>query len=223
MADDRGSPTIPDQRPIWEKWHDTGRGERQEGEQERLRLAFAAQLSERSDVLDLGCGAGHDTVAFAEAGHRVTGVDFAASSLERLKARAELHEVKICSVLADLRNIDDLPAGPFDAVWAYLSLHYFDDDELTNILGYIHTKLRVGGRFGIAVKNPKDPLFGVGDLVTDEIYLRKGHLRRFLRPKAFERLLRRSGLTIVEGTEVWSSYGDAKEQSAISYWIGGKS
>lgn len=54
-------------------------------------LRLAAWMGRRADnclVLDIGCGAGTQSMLWAEAGHRVTGIDINASLIETATARA---------------------------------------------------------------------------------------------------------------------------------------
>src|SRR3954467_2711438 len=60
----------------------------------RVRAAWAARLRSwlpagPCDVVDLGCGTGSLALLAAEAGHRVTGVDFAPRMIEQARAKAD--------------------------------------------------------------------------------------------------------------------------------------
>ena len=46
------------------------------GDWRYLRQLLGARAEQRLDVLDLGCGSGHQSLAWAERGHRVVGLDF---------------------------------------------------------------------------------------------------------------------------------------------------
>src|ERR1035438_1900693 len=52
-----------------------------------LREAFAARLTPAAKLADLGCGPAFDSVSFATAGHRVTGIDRSAGMLDRKSTR----------------------------------------------------------------------------------------------------------------------------------------
>lgn len=66
-------------------------------------------------VLDAGCGTGSYSVAMAEAGFQVNGIDFAAGMLAkaRAKARGELSNL-LCFEQADLNSALSFPAAYFD-------------------------------------------------------------------------------------------------------------
>jgi SAM-dependent methyltransferase len=81
-----------------------------------------ANRSEGATVLDLGCGTGRFTIAVARAGHRVTGVDPAAASLDvaRAKPGAEL-VTWIEGSAQDIADLADLADAAFDR--AFLTSH----------------------------------------------------------------------------------------------------
>jgi 2-polyprenyl-6-hydroxyphenyl methylase/3-demethylubiquinone-9 3-methyltransferase len=104
-----------------------------------LREAFAGKPV---DVLDLGCGAGFLSNRLAEAGHRVTGLDRSAASLEAAKRRDAAGRVRW--VTGDLSKLPFEPAS-FDAVCAMDVLEHIED--LGTAIDEIVRVLRPGGRF----------------------------------------------------------------------------
>jgi 2-polyprenyl-3-methyl-5-hydroxy-6-metoxy-1,4-benzoquinol methylase len=73
-------------------------------------------------VLDAGCGSGRLTVALAEAGHEVTGVDSHAGRLDRARQRAERAGVSVTLLNADLDQPSSLGADTLDAIVSRLVL-----------------------------------------------------------------------------------------------------
>jgi ubiquinone/menaquinone biosynthesis C-methylase UbiE len=66
-------------------------------------------------VLDVGCGTGVLSLIFAELGHRVTGVDFAAKMLALAQEKAKLANLEIDFRLQDAANLSD-PDETYDVV-----------------------------------------------------------------------------------------------------------
>jgi len=75
------------------------------------RVAGAATL----DVLDVGCGTGFLSLLLAELGHRVTGIDVAASMLAMARRKAVARGLTVDFRYAD-GEAPDLPAGSFDLI-----------------------------------------------------------------------------------------------------------
>ncbi|WP_371525394.1 class I SAM-dependent methyltransferase [Streptomyces sp. NBC_01283] len=81
-------------------------------------LAETASPLRPGAALDLGCGAGGDTIWLAEEGWQVTAVDISTTAVERVRERAR--ELGIADrVAAEQHDLaDSFPAGQFDLVSA---------------------------------------------------------------------------------------------------------
>lgn len=55
------------------------------------------------EVLDVGCGVGRHSVAFAKRGHKVTGIDAVGPYLDEAIAQAATHEIPVEFLKADMR------------------------------------------------------------------------------------------------------------------------
>ena len=98
-------------------------------------------------ALDLCCGPGRCSVALAQAGFSVTGVDRTKFFLQKARLMARAAKTKIEWVEMDMR--DFVRADAFDLVLSmFTSFGYFDDkNEDLNVLRNIFTSLRSGGVF----------------------------------------------------------------------------
>jgi 2-polyprenyl-3-methyl-5-hydroxy-6-metoxy-1,4-benzoquinol methylase len=106
-----------------------------------------------NSILDLACGPGRHSVALAERGFSVTGVDLSDFLLGKAKERADAVGVEIEWIHEDMRNFKR--TGAFDlclSMWS--SFGYFEDmqDDLT-VLRNIHDSLASGGVFLIDTKS----------------------------------------------------------------------
>ena len=115
------------------------------------------------NVLDLGCGTGRHTAWLAEAGARVTAVDFSAGMLEQARARVPTGDVRF--VTHDLH--DPLPFGDasFDAAVSGLVLEHLRD--LSRFFVEAHRVLRPGGRAVVSAMHPAMFLRGSQARFTD--------------------------------------------------------
>jgi ubiquinone/menaquinone biosynthesis C-methylase UbiE len=110
------------------------------------------ELPQGAKVLDLCCGMGRHSLALAEAGYEVTGVDLSEALLR--EARAQAGAGAVTWLRSDMRK---LPlAGGFDAVVnLFTSFGYFEEDEeQIKVLTEIHRMLKPGGKFIIDFLNP---------------------------------------------------------------------
>ncbi|CAA9317366.1 MAG: hypothetical protein AVDCRST_MAG68-2729 [uncultured Gemmatimonadetes bacterium] len=104
-------------------------------------------LEPGAEVLDVACGWGRHSLALAEAGFRVTGMDLSETLLRRARKRAERAALPADFLRADMREIPF--QGRFDAVLSlFSSLGYFlSDEEDLRVLRGAHDALRPGGFF----------------------------------------------------------------------------
>lgn len=106
-----------------------------------------------SRVLDLGCGTGRLTIALAQAGHQVTGLDPHADSLHAARAKPGAQDVEwIDGTSAHLPD-----AATFDAV--LMSSHVVQaitiDDEWARTLADVQSALCLGGRLVFDSRDPQ--------------------------------------------------------------------
>jgi len=125
----------------------------QGAKQEVERMVGWLRLAPGAKVLDLCCGMGRHSLALAEAGYRVTGVDLSEVLLreaKRFDTRGQVTWHK-----ADMRRLP-LEHGEFDAVVnLFTSFGYFREDvEQIKVLREAARVLRPGGRFLLDFLNP---------------------------------------------------------------------
>jgi SAM-dependent methyltransferase len=109
-------------------------------------------------ILDLGCGTGRHSVALAQQGLQVTGVDLSPGMLAVARRRAEAANVAVEWVQSDATTFT--PSETYDAVICLcegaMCLLSGDEDALVHdqqILGTVTRALRPGGRFLLNVLN----------------------------------------------------------------------
>lgn len=103
------------------------------------KIAGHAPLS----VIDAGCGTGFLSLLFAEAGHRVTGVDFAPAMLEAARAKALARGLDMQFLESDAESIS-LPPASADLIVERHVLWTLPDPQIA--LRNWHKLLRSDGR-----------------------------------------------------------------------------
>ncbi|MFV0446703.1 MAG: class I SAM-dependent methyltransferase [Planctomycetaceae bacterium] len=127
---------------------------------ELITRAAIASTSPLQRVLDIGCGAGNNTLKLRQlAGYDldVSLVDLSRPMLERAASRIAAAGCCSCvTVAGDFRTVA-LPEGEYDVILAAAVLHHLrDDDDWLRTFRRLHSLLRTGGSVWIT------------DLVTQE-------------------------------------------------------
>lgn len=112
---------------------------------EQIEKALSLTKPNGKDVLDLCCGPGRCSIALAQAGFKVTGVDRTKFLLDKARSKAREAKAKIEWVQTDMR--DFVRPGAFNMVLSMCtSFGYFDNKrEDLEVLGNILTSLKPGG------------------------------------------------------------------------------
>jgi ubiquinone/menaquinone biosynthesis C-methylase UbiE len=115
--------------------------------------AFLAIVDEvpAARVLDLGCGTGRLAIGMAEHGHRVTGVDPAAASIDA--ARRKPGSEPITWIVG---TSSSLPDATFDTVvmTSHVAQFFVGDDDWADVLADLHRALVPGGRLVFDSRDP---------------------------------------------------------------------
>ncbi|HEV2217279.1 MAG TPA: methyltransferase domain-containing protein [Candidatus Dormibacteraeota bacterium] len=112
---------------------------------ELMQLVESGRLKPGRAV-DLGCGSGANAVYLAEHGFEVTGVDFAASALEKAELLAKAHNARVKWVQDDLTHLTHL-TGQFDVLVDYGVLDDLGGRDRDRYVEQVTPLARVGGQF----------------------------------------------------------------------------
>jgi ubiquinone/menaquinone biosynthesis C-methylase UbiE len=168
---------IQDQRLVWNKKHTLGDHEKYRNDVNLFAKMVLPELKKGSSLLDLGCGIGKDDNYFASNGVTITATDFSDVVIADDIAKYQLPNLAF--VVSDLSEPLPHSANSFNAVYAHLSLHYFSDDKTREIFAEIARVLKPSGRLFFACKSIHDHLYGEGEEVAQDTFVRKGHIRHF--------------------------------------------
>ena len=106
-------------------------------------------------VLDCACGIGTQALGLAKLGYRVTGSDVSAGAIQRARAEAALRELNVPFYVADVRHLDELPIGGFEAVISMDNSlpHLLSDSDLTEAARQMRAKLRPRGTLLASIRD----------------------------------------------------------------------
>lgn len=134
------------------------------------------------DVAELGAGQGRDTLAFLQAGMRVTAFDFADEGLAELREAAEVAGVqdRLTTIVGDAREPLPLPDGSMDAVYSHMLFNMaLSTPQLQRLSGEIHRVLRPGGLHVYTVRHVGDAHYGEGEPHGDDRFESGGFIVHF--------------------------------------------
>lgn len=115
--------------------------------------AVAVELSEPSQIIDLGCGNGRDSVFFARLGHQVLGLDLAATAIDQAMFSAANQDARSAAFeQADLRDPATLSSAieshfaTAPVIYARFLLHAVTEEVEASLLDVLANELPPGGR-----------------------------------------------------------------------------
>jgi SAM-dependent methyltransferase len=132
-----------------------------------VQLADALDPGRDLPLLELGCGTGRVTIALAEAGFRVVGVDTSRGMLDVCARAARERHVSgdVTPVLADMRDLKDVPPGPYNIAFCALNTFAYlasREDQLA-MLAAVKGRLLLQGVFVVDLTPPWPHLWPPSD------------------------------------------------------------
>lgn len=120
--------------------------------------SYLRQVGGGGRALDLGAGAGRDTVALAAAGYDVLAVDLSQRGLDRVRERAEAAGVaeRVSTRTADVREVA-MPPASYDAVVATTVLDHLPADDARTVWSRICEAIAPQGVLYVEVHTTDDP------------------------------------------------------------------
>jgi SAM-dependent methyltransferase len=193
--------------------------------QRRHDVAFYANTAKKygDPVLELGCGTGRITVAIAEAGYRIVGLDISGKMLERAaykrahmrrEARERLHLVQEDMAQFELgerfRTVV-IPFRPFQ--------HLLETDRQMECLNCVRKHLAPGGHlildfFQTDPERMHDPMFETEALLTEYDLPDGRHVALSERVASFHRALQQNDVEMI--FEV--TYAGGKQERLVMAW-----
>lgn len=158
-------------------------------------------------LLELGSGQAQDGCYFAGEGFSVIASDLEDSALELAKQKIAKMGVDVEVQKIDMR--DELPfaSESFDVVYAHLSLHYFNHDTTTRLIGEVHRILKPGGVLAFLVNSINDPEYGQGEEIEPDYFRTEKMAKRYFSANTARKYVESFDIGILD--ELGETYKDA--------------
>lgn len=130
-----------------------------------------------TEILDLGCGIGADTLYLIERGFHVLSCDFSNEALKSIQKNIAGSKTKYLDMFDKFSFEDE----SYSVIIADLSLHYFDQETTTHIMNEIKRILKKDGILLSRVASVNDVNFGagVGEQLEKNFYFEGDYTKRF--------------------------------------------
>lgn len=138
-----------------------------------------------TQILDLGCGQGIDTLHLIESGHKVIACDFSDVAIRNVANNIPEAETLRFNMKKDFPFQNE----QFEFVIANKSIHYFSEMETQKIISELYRIIKPNGVFVFVVNSTNDSNFGAGQGVELEknFYEVRGTTKRFFDRESLEK------------------------------------
>lgn len=138
-------------------------------------------------ILELGCGNGRDSLFFTRQGHTVSAIDQSNT--------INLDQKKLSVIVSDFIKYDYTKLENINVIYSRFTLHSISLEDEEILLKKIENKLDYGGIFCVEARTIKDPLYGIGNHISDTTY-ETDHKRRFIDAMEFIRKIFNMGFSL---------------------------
>lgn len=103
-------------------------------------------------ILEIGCGGGQCSIAFAKQGAKCTGIDISKEQLEYAEVLAKKNNVKVNFVHGSFQNLGNFKSNSVDIVFSAYALQY--SPNLKKVFSDVHRILKKNGLFVFSFDHP---------------------------------------------------------------------
>jgi tellurite methyltransferase len=152
-------------------------------------------INNKSNLIELGCGNGRDSVYFADQGLNILAIDQVELEIKFLQHRfPEKNNLSFsCDDFSDLGK-----ESTYDIVYSRFTLHSINVFQQKRVLNWAYQQLSESGVLCVEVRGKHNELYEKGEPVAQEkdAYIFDNHYRRFIDFDSFCTELKEIGFTI---------------------------
>ena len=144
-----------------------------------------------TNILELGCGQGRDSLFFANFGHNVIATDIsenAINSVKKIKNEQNIGNLELH--LHDTLNPFNFTDLKFELIYSNLALQFFNLKQLSGILSNIKKIMKPNSFFLFSTKKSGDKYFNFGNKLSENSFEYNGITRFFFNKSELENILK---------------------------------
>ncbi len=103
-------------------------------------------------ILEIGCGGGQCSIAFAKQGAICTGIDISTEQLKYAKFLAKKNKVNVKFIKGDIQTLKGIKSNSYDIVFSAFALHYVPN--IMKCFKEVYRVLKKNGLFVFSFDNP---------------------------------------------------------------------
>ncbi len=123
-------------------------------------------------ILEIGCGGGQCSIAFAKQGAKCTGLDLSKAQLKHAEDLAKKNKVNIIFKLHDIQTLKGIESNSYDVVFSAFALQYVPN--LTVCFKEVNRVLKKGGVFVFSFDHPFYSIISPETLKVEKNYNKPG-------------------------------------------------
>ncbi|MDD2365365.1 MAG: class I SAM-dependent methyltransferase [Desulfuromonadaceae bacterium] len=165
-------------------------------------ISLMPELKRCSNILDIGCGNGRDSLFFSSHGHQVVGVDGSKSAINSATEKTIEH-----GLTASFKQVNIYEPSSydcfiehhkkcFDTIYARFFIHAIDVSGEISFWKIAKSCLSKHGKIYIEARTVNDPFLTSGKKISDTESI-SGHYRRFIEPETLVKNAEEAGFSLV--------------------------
>ena len=148
-----------------------------------------------TNILELGCGNGRDSLFFLSKGYKITAIDGSNVAIEMLDRIANCKNALF--VCDDFVRSKALYQMKYDCIYSRFTLHAISEKQEDELLDNVRYALTNNGILAIEARTTNDELYGKGIEIENNAFFYDEHYRRFIDVNSFRNKIEKLGFDII--------------------------